>query len=174
MADNRSLVLFLCTENSARSILAEAICNQKFGDRLEAFSAGVAPKGEVHPLALETIQANGLATEGLQPKSWDEMTDRLFDLVVTLCDDARGKPCPGIMGQAPQEHWILPDPPAAEHPQGMFEAVYDALLEAIGLLAYGPDPSLTGRAAEASRQLSRRLIGDHAWPAPPRRALAAI
>jgi arsenate reductase len=157
MADNRSLVLFLCTENSARSILAEAICNQKFGDRLEAFSAGVAPRGEVHPLTLETLQANGLATEGLQPKSWDDMADRMFDLVVTVCDDARGKPCPGIMGQAPQEHWIVPDPPSAEHPQGMFEAVFDALLEAIGLLAYGPDPSLTGRAAEASRQLSRRF-----------------
>ncbi len=157
MADNRSLVLFLCTKNSARSILAEAVCNQKFGDRLWAFSAGAAPKGEVHARALEILEANGLATDGLRSKSWEELSDRLFDLVVTLCDDARGKPCPGILGQAPQEHWIVPDPPTAEHPQGMFEAVYDALFEAIGLLAYGPDPSLTGRAAEAARQLSRRF-----------------
>jgi protein-tyrosine-phosphatase len=157
MSDDRRLVLFLCTENSARSILAEAICNQKFSDRLHAFSAGSQPKGEVHPLALGILETNGLTTEKLRSKSWDELNDRSFDLVVTLCGDARGKTCPGNMGLAPKEHWIVPDPPAAEHPEGMFEAVYDALFEAIGLLAYGPDPSLTGRAAEASRQLSRRF-----------------
>jgi protein-tyrosine-phosphatase len=157
MADKKSVVLFLCTENSARSILAEAICNQKFGDRLQAFSAGSAPKGEVHALALQTLEANGLATEGLRSKSWDEVSEGSFDLVVTLCDDARKASCPGLLAQAPQEHWIVPDPPSAEHPQGMFEAVYDALFEAIGLLAYGPDPSLGGRASEAARQLSRRF-----------------
>ena len=135
MADNRLLALFLCTENSVRCILAEAICNQKFGDRIQAFSAGAAPKGEIHPLALEILQANGLATDGLRSKSADEFSDRLFDLVVTLCDDARKASCPGLLAQAPQEHWIVPDPPSAEHPQGMFEAVYDALFEAIGLLA---------------------------------------
>ena len=149
--------MFVCTENSARSILAEAICNQKFSDKMQAFSAGSQPKGEVHALALETLEANSLSTEGLRSKSWDEVTDRSFDLVVTLCDDARGKTCPGFAGQSPQEHWIVPDPPAADHPQGMFEAVYDALFDAIGLLAYGPDPSLAGRASEAARQLSRRF-----------------
>jgi protein-tyrosine-phosphatase len=157
MEDNKHSVVFLCTGNSARSILAEAICNRKFGDRIHAFSAGSQPKSEVHPLALETLEANGVATEGLRSKSWDELSDRSFDLAVTLCDEARKQSCPGILAQAPQEHWILPDPPAAEHPQGMFEAVYDALFEAIGLLAYGPDPSLTGRATEAARQLSRRF-----------------
>ena len=157
MADNRSLVLFLCTENSARSILAEAICNQKFGDRLHAFSAGSDPKGEVHPLALSTLERNGLSTDGLTSKSWDEFGDRSFDLVVTLCDSGKGRSCPGLAGQVPREHWIVPDPPTAEHPQGMFEAVYDALFEAMGLLAYGPDPSLPGRAQEAARQLARRF-----------------
>jgi arsenate reductase len=157
MANDRLVVLFLCTENSARSILAEAICNQKFGDRIDAFSAGSAPKGEVHPLAFSILEANGLSTDGLSSKSWDEVSDRSFDLVVTLCDSVKGQACPGAAGRAPREHWIVPDPPAAEHPEGMFEAVYDALFEAIGLLAYGPDPSLPGRAREAARQLARRF-----------------
>jgi arsenate reductase len=107
MSNDRLLIFFLCTENSARSILAEAICNQKFSDRLQAFSAGSQPKGEVHPLALGILEANGLSTEGLRSKSWDELSDRSFDLVVTLCDDARGKKCPGNMGLAPRDHWLV-------------------------------------------------------------------
>jgi arsenate reductase len=157
MADQKISVLFLCAGNSARSILAEAIANEQFGDRLEAFSAGSEPKGEVHPLALETLKAEGVGTEGLRSKSWDELANRPFDLVVTMCDEARGATCPDFVGSPPQSRWSLPDPPAAENPQIMFEAVYEALVESIGLLVHGPDPSLSGRAAEAGRQLSRRF-----------------
>lgn len=157
MSTSKTSILFLCTGNSARSIMAEAIVGHEFGDRLSARSAGLRPADEAHPLALETLRKYGIDTEGLQPKSWDDFRDRAFDLVITLCDASHQEPCPGLPGGAPQVHWSLPDPPAANHPQDMFEAVYDALVEGLGLLAYGPSPSAADRATEAGRVLSRRF-----------------
>lgn len=150
-------ILFVCTANSARSILAEAITNQQFGERLQAVSAGSQPAAEVHPQTFEILKRNKMSTEGLHSKSWNEFGDRGFDLVVTLCEGARDDACPKFPGDPPQAHWTLPDPPSAEHTASTFEAVYDALLEAIGLLAHGPNPSLEGRAAEATRVLNRRF-----------------
>ncbi len=152
----QSSILFLCTGNSARSIMAEAIANQQFGGQIEAHSAGSKPKGEPHPLTLAILKKQGLQTDGLRSKSVDELKDRSFDLVITLCDEAR-QACPVFPGEPPQFHWGLPDPPAANPPEAMFEAVYDALVEAIGLLVYGPDPDPAGRSAEAARVVSRRF-----------------
>ncbi len=157
MSTSKTSILFLCTGNSARSIMAEAIVGHEFGDRLRASSAGSRPADEVNPLALETLRKYGIDTEGLQPKSWDDFRDRAFDLVITLCDASRQESCPGLPGGAPHAHWSLPDPPAADHPQDMFEAVYDALVEGLGLLAYGPSPSVADLAAEAGRALNRRF-----------------
>lgn len=152
---NQHAILFLCSGNSARSLMAEAIANQEFGDRFRACSAGSHPAGEPHPLTLETLSSNGVSAEGLRSKGVEELAGRPLDLLITLCDEARGG-CESFSG-VPAVHWRLPDPSVADDPKAIFTAVYEALVEAIGLLAHGPNPDLRGRAAEAGRQLSRRL-----------------
>ncbi len=117
MADRIYNVLFLCTGNSARSILAEAILD-KFGEgRFRAFSAGSQPKGEVHPFALQLLRAQGVDTSFARSKSWDEFAAPgapVMDFVFTVCDNAAGESCPVWPGQPMTAHWGIPDPAAAE------------------------------------------------------------
>ena len=103
-------LLFICTHNRCRSIIAEAVSNHYGAGRLEARSAGSQPSGEVHPLSLRYLQEAGIATEGLCSQSWDEHESWQPDVVVTVCDQAAGEPCPAWFGRALRVHWGLADP----------------------------------------------------------------
>lgn len=114
-------VLFLCTGNSARSILAEALLNSRAEGRLHAYSAGSHPKGEVHPLALEVLRTCDITTAGLRSKSWDEFAGEAaphMDVVITVCDQAAAETCPLWPGAPVKAHWGLPDPAAAQGSEG--------------------------------------------------------
>ena len=111
MADQQFNVLFLCTGNSARSIIAEAILNKAGAGRFRAYSAGSHPKGEVHPETMRLLQSLGYDMSGFRSKSWDEFTGApTFDFVFTVCDNAAAEACPLWPGQPMTAHWGVPDP----------------------------------------------------------------
>ena len=119
MTEKPLRVLFLCTHNSARSILAEAILNHIGKGRFTACSAGSSPRAnqQPNPLGLQVLRSAGISTEGLRSKSWDEFgsaTAPQMDLVITVCDNAAGEVCPYGPGQPATAHWGYPDPSAGE------------------------------------------------------------
>ena len=163
-------VLFLCTGNSARSIMAEALLNSPLvgGTRFRAFSAGSHPKGEVNPLALEVLTRQRQSIEGLRSKSWDEFARPeapQMDFVFTVCDDAAGEVCPVWPGQPITAHWGVPDPAVAqgseeERRRGFLDA-FLTLKRRIELFASLPMDKLRG--LELQRTLEQ--IGGEQTPA---------
>lgn len=129
MNDKIYNVLFLCTGNSARSILGEAVMNKLGKGRFKAYSAGSQPKGEVHPMALSVLNGLGYDTSGMRSKSWDEFSEEgspEFDFIFTVCDNAAGEVCPVWIGHPMTAHWGIEDPAAVEG-EGQREAFLQAL-----------------------------------------------
>lgn len=135
MADQIYNVLFLCTGNSARSILAEAILNREGEGRFRAYSAGSFPKGEVHPGSVAVLNSLGYDTSGFRSKSWDEFAGPdapSLDFIFTVCDNAAGEACPIWPGHPTTAHWGIPDPAAVD---GSAAEQHAAFLDAYRLMA---------------------------------------
>jgi arsenate reductase len=152
-------VLFLCTGNSARSILAEMYLNHAGRGRFRAFSAGSFPKGEVHPLSLETLRAADIPIGDARSKSWDEFARPAaarMDLVITVCDNAAGEVCPIWPGTPAKAHWSFPDPAAAQgsdaDKRAAFARIFADIRAAIDRLIALPAESLSGA------ELARRAV----------------
>jgi arsenate reductase (thioredoxin) len=142
-------VLFLCTGNSARSIIAEAILNKVGVGKFRAYSAGSHPKGQVHPETMRLLQSLGYDTSGFRSKSWSEFADAgapLLDFVFTVCDNAAGETCPLWPGQPMTAHWGVPDPAEANGTEAeiafAFNDAYRMLSQRIGIFASLPLRSL--------------------------------
>lgn len=158
MSQSAYNVLFLCTGNSARSILAEAIMNHLSSrdGRFRGYSAGSFPKAEPNPFALELLRKNLISTEGLRSKPWDEFAAEgapKLDFVFTVCDQAAGEPCPVWPGQPMTAHWGVPDPAAvkgsAQDKRRAFFDAYIALRRRIELFTSLPIASLDKMALQA-------------------------
>ena len=149
-------VLFLCTGNSARSILAEAILNNRGKPNFRAFSAGSHPAGRVHPFAIRQLETAGLPTIGLRSKSWDEFAKRgapQMNFVFTVCDSAAQEVCPVWPGQPMTAHWGIPDPGATTGTDADLERAFrDAFVtldRRIGLFLSLPLSSLNSLAIKS-------------------------
>jgi len=118
-------VLVLCTGNSCRSILAEALINQIGKGKFEAVSAGSKPAGYVHPRSIETLKRHGIDPGKPFSKSWDVFGGQKFDVVVTVCDEAAAESCPVFLGPAQKLHWSTPDPAKAIGTDAEIEATFD-------------------------------------------------
>jgi protein-tyrosine-phosphatase len=156
-------ILFLCTGNSARSIIAEALVNHDSAGRFHAYSAGSHPGGEVNPLVIAFLKAQGIVTEGARSKGWDEFARpgaAEMDFVITVCDNASGEVCPVWPGNPVTAHWGVEDPAAhrqrPEEAKRVIRAVFATLRCRIALLADLPLESLDKAALrERLREIGR-------------------
>jgi arsenate reductase len=155
MPDNPFNVLFLCTGNSARSVIAEAVLNQS-GVGFRAYSAGSQPRGEINPHTIRLLKGLGYDTSGFRSKSWSEFAEPgapAFDFIFTVCDDAAGEVCPVWPGKPITAHWSIPDPAAVTGSDAeialAFNEAYRMLSRRIELLLALPLSSLDRMATQA-------------------------
>jgi arsenate reductase len=145
-------VLFLCTGNSARSILAESLLTHWGNGKFRAFSAGSFPKGQVHPMALDLLGRMNLPAEGFRSKSWDEFAAPgapPIDFIFTVCDNAAGEVCPVWPGKPMTAHWGIADPAAVEGTESDFRKALKELEARIKLFTSLPIESLDGMTLQA-------------------------
>ena len=171
MTDRVYNVLFLCTGNSARSIIGEALLNHIGEGQFRAFSAGSHPKGQVHPLALEVLQKAGISTEGARSKPWDEFATAdapKMDFVFTVCDNAAGEACPIWPGEPMTAHWGIEDPAAVEGSEfqrrAAFEEALRFLRNRISAFANLPHGSIDRMALQSKLQGIGAMEGSTARP----------
>jgi arsenate reductase len=124
-------ILFVCTHNACRSVLAEVLTRSIAGNRLDAASAGSHPAGRIHPLTLEHLAAAGYDTAGLRSKSFEDVRDFDPDIVITVCDSAAKESCPVWLGSAIKAHWGLPDPSHLQGSDIERSAAFDAVMHTI-------------------------------------------
>jgi arsenate reductase len=174
MTDHPFNVLFLCTGNSARSIMAEAILNEVGAGKFRAFSAGSQPKGWVHPETLRLLQSLGYDTSRFRSKSWSEFADPgapLLDFVFTVCDNAAGETCPVWPGQPMTAHWGVPDPAEAQGSPAeialAFKDAYRMLNQRIGIFTSLPLRSLDQLSLQQQLREIGRLEGATAKASAP-------
>jgi arsenate reductase (thioredoxin) len=149
MSENPFNVLFLCTHNSARSVIAECVMNRLGGGKFKAYSAGSQPSGKVHPHAIELLKRLNYDTTGLRSKSWEEFARPgapQLNFVFTVCDDAANEVCPVWRGQPMSAHWGLPDPSRVEGTEAerefAFADTHRMLYQRIGIFTNLPLKSL--------------------------------
>ena len=118
-------VLVLCTGNSCRSVMAEALINHLGRDRYQAWSAGSHPAGYIHPKSIETLKRHGINPGQPRSKSWSDFAQQSFDLVITVCDQAAGESCPLFPGKPKKLHWSTPDPAKAMGSEAEIDAAFD-------------------------------------------------
>jgi len=159
-------VLFLCTGNTARSILAESILRKLGAGKFNAFSAGSQPKGTVNPLALKVLAAHDYPTAGLRSKSWEEFSGPnapAMDFVLTVCDNAAGETCPVWPGQPVTAHWGIEDPAAVEgtdiQKERAFEQAFRYLSRRIGAFSALPARSLQSVRLQSELRTIGRMDG---------------
>jgi arsenate reductase len=134
-------ILILCTGNSCRSIMLEAILNHYGAGKVQAFSAGSKPTGEVHPESLATLARHGIIPKNPHSKSWDAFASTTFDVVITVCDNAAGESCPVFLGAPLKAHWGVPDP--AHGTTADFKAVFHTLKKRADALLALPHQNIT-------------------------------
>lgn len=125
MKSDQLKVLVLCTGNSCRSVMAEALINHLGRGRYQAWSAGSVPAGYVHPKSLETLKRHGINPGQPRSKSWNEFAEQPFNLVITVCDQAAGESCPLFPGKPKKLHWSTPDPAKATGSEAEIDAAFD-------------------------------------------------
>jgi arsenate reductase len=175
VADRPYTVLFLCTGNSARSIMAEAILNRLGAEKFRAYSAGSDPKGRVHPETLRLLRSLGYDTSGFRSKSWGEFAAAPgapeFDFVFTVCDNAAAEACPLWPGQPMTAHWGIPDPAAASGTPAeialAFKDAYRMLHQRIGIFTALPLRALDRLTLQHKLKEIGRMRGAAAKAAEP-------
>ena len=168
MDDKTYNVLFLCTGNSARSIMAEALLTTMGKGRFKGFSAGSHPGGVVNPFAIEKVKEAGYPVENLRSKSWDEFAQAdapKMDFIITVCDNAAGEVCPIWPGQPISAHWGFEDPAAAqgsdEDKRRVFEKIYRQILSRVHVFLSLPLPMLEKSAIQHEMKAIGELAADN-------------